>query len=577
MRSLVLAVLATCALAQPRPSSAAWPPCGRPVVTAPRAQVHAAIATDGADGAIVVWQDARSARVNVFAQHLLANGEVDGAWPAGGRALLTDSLALPPGGQTAPAIVPDGAGGAIVAWQDNRSSATDTDLFAQHVLASGIVDPDWKANGVALCLIAGVQNTFVMVPDGAGGALVAWMDDRPGATVKDIFAQHVLASGIVDPRWPENGLAIGTAPGLQELPAIVEDGAGGAIIAWDDARASAADVDVYAQHVLAAGTIDRAWPADGRALCTAPGGQGGATIASDGAHGAIVAWTDARIEGTAHIFAQHVFGSGALDPAWPADGRAVSAAAVIEGRPQAVADGAGGVLVNWEGFTVELNMYLQHVPAAGVVDPVWPPGGRALSDSDRQQTFAAIVPDGTGGAIVAWDDSIDVVAQHVLATGALDPAYPDTGRAVCDQVANEGDPALVATGGGGAIVAWTDFRNGASSGTDIFALQVLAAGTVDAPPPPLPLTIAFAPPRPNPAHGALTLRFALPRAAHVRLAIYDTAGRRVRELAAGTLPAGESAVAWDLRGERGDRVDAGIYVARLEVEGRALTRKVVTL
>jgi hypothetical protein len=131
---------------------------------------------------------------------------------------------------------------------------------------------------------------------------------------------------------------------------------------------------------------------------------------------------------------------------------------------------------------------------------------------------------------------------------------------------------VVATGGGGAIVAWTDTRNGAT-GADIFALQVLAASTTDVPGA-APLEFTFARPSPNPARGSLTLRYALPRQALVRLAVFDIAGRRVRELRSGTEPAGAHAIDWDLRDERGAPVGAGTYFARLEVEQRTLTHKV---
>jgi len=378
----------------------------------------------------------------------------------------------------------------------------------------------------------------------------------------------------VDARWPANGLAVSTAPGLQEFPAIVGDGAGGAIVSWDDARSTTTGVDIYAQHVLNSGAVDPAWPVNGRALCLANGDQGGPTIAADDAHGAVVAWSDSRIVGTAHIFAQHVLGSGAVDPAWPANGRAISNAAVSEGRPLAVPDGAGGAIVNWEGFTRHLNMFVQHVTASSIVDPAWPAGGRALSDADRQQTHAAIVPDDRGGAVIAWNDSSDVVAQHVLASGALDPAYPDTGRGLCNLPDEHGLEGLVATGGGGAIATWSDNRNGKD--TDIYAMQVLEAGTVDVAGSPAG-ELAFLSPSPNPARGALALRFVLPRAASMRMAIYDVTGRRVRELASGARPAGEQRIAWDLRDQRGRAVGPGLYFARLEVEGRSLTRKIVTL
>jgi hypothetical protein len=571
---VVLAVAVLGISLAPGPASADWPPCGRAISTAPRGQVHSEIATDGAGGAIITWQDARSARVNILAQHVLAAGELDAAWPTNGRALLGDSLAIATaaGGQVTPVIVPDGAGGAIVAWQDLRSAVTEIDLFAQHVLASGVVDPAWPANGTALVAIEGQQNAQAIASDGAGGAFVAWMDTRPGVSVADVFAQHVLASGVVDPRWPANGLAVGAAPGLQEFPVIVEDGAGGAIIAWDDARSSTTSFDVYAQHVLDSGVVDPAWPLNGLALCTADGGQGHATIAADGAHGAVVAWTDSRIVGTAHIFAQHVLASGAVDPAWPVNGTAVSSAAVLETRPLAVSDGAGGAIVNWQGFTIELNMYVQHVLATGVVDPAWPAGGRALTDADRQQVHGVIAPDGAGGAVIAWEDGFEVVAQHVLASGTLDPAYPEHGLLLCDNPSGRGDPAIVATGGGGAIVAWTDGRNSGTS-PDIFALQVLEAGTTDVPGA-APLEFTFARPSPNPVRASLTLRYALPRQANVRLAIFDIAGRRVRELRSGTEPGGAHAIDWDLRDERGAPVGVGTYFARLEVEQRTLAHQV---
>ena len=136
---LLASTLFLAAIAPP-PASASWPPFGRAITTAPKGQNHLGIASDGADGAIVVWQDGRSPRVNIFAQHVLASGDHDTPWPIEGRALLTDSVAIAgaAGGQSFPVIVSDGAGGAIVAWQDLRNAANDFDLFAQHVLEGGI-------------------------------------------------------------------------------------------------------------------------------------------------------------------------------------------------------------------------------------------------------------------------------------------------------------------------------------------------------------------------------------------------------------------------------------------------------
>jgi len=198
------------------------------------------IATDGGSGAIVAWQDFRSVILDIYAHHVLPSGVVDPGWPVDGRALCTAALS-----QAEPVIVSDGAGGAIVAWHDLRGG--DNDIYAQHVLASGGVDPGWPANGRALCTAATDQLNPDIVPDAGGGAVVAWQDLRAGTT-NDIYAQHILSSGAVDPAWPANGRALCTAPFEQNDPVVASDEAGGLIAAWGDARSGAGD-DIYAQRV----------------------------------------------------------------------------------------------------------------------------------------------------------------------------------------------------------------------------------------------------------------------------------------------------------------------------------------
>jgi len=129
-----------------------------------------------------------------------------------------------------------------------------------------------------------------------------------------------------------------------------------------------------------------------------------------------------------------------------------------------------------------------------------------------------------------------VIAQHVLAKSAFDPAYPPTGLVLADPNGDQGDAAIVAAGLNDAIVTWTDGRDAPTTGQDIFAIQVLAAQTLDVPGPSA-VALRFARPNPNPARDPLTLRYALPREAGVTLAVFDAAGRRVRQLVSGSQPA----------------------------------------
>lgn len=573
----VVASVAPGSLLAPRVASAAWPPFGRAIATAVGDQLGPKIAPDGAGGAIVAWLDRRTPALNLYAAHVLASGDLDAGWPVNGRALLTDSLAaaITPEGQEFPAIAPDGAGGAIVSWPDARHAATGLDVYAQHVLASGDVDPAWPVNGAALCAVAGVQNSVVMLADGAGGAFVAWIDGRsnPTADGLDIFAQHVLASGAVDPAWPAGGTPVCVANGAQTGPVLAADGAGGVLVAWYDLRSSVTSDDIYAQHVLGSGTVDPAWPVNGRALCTAPGTQAAPDIVPDGAHGAIVAWHDAR-DGVNHIYAQHVLASGTIAPGWPGNGLPVSVTGVDEVIAKLVPDGAGGAIVTWGDASAGHHaMRAAHVLGAGAVDPAWPAGGVPLSATPSEQTSQVMAADGAGGAFVVWQVGLDIVAQHVLASGALDSAFPSDGRPVCDLPSRQQNPAIAADGVGGAIVTWMDFRNGVDA--DVFGLQVLAAGTSGVADPALPgIALAAAP---NPARGPLALRFALPRAMPVTLAIYDAAGRRVRTLADGMWPAGTQTVGWDARDRSGRAVPAGLYFARLAADGRVLVRRIASM
>jgi hypothetical protein len=579
-RSLVLGGIVLCAVATARIASAVFPEFGRGVCNSSGAQQHSVITTDGAGGAIVAWEDFRIQPSVIAVNHVLATGQIDPVWLHNGRAVLRFPLENPDGGQNFPIIVSDGAGGAIVAWQDSRSAVTEIDLFAQHVLANGRIDEAWPPTGVPVSAALGLQSVPTMTSDGAGGAIVTWMDNRPGSIGFDIFAQHVLATGVVDPLWPANGFPICTAADGQQFPVITGDGSGGAIIAWFDERVAPNELDIFAQRILNTGAIAPGWPVNGRAVCTAAFGQAFPTIASDGAHGAIVAWTDGRNQVNVRIFAQHVLGTGALDPVWPTDGRLISGVALIESRPLAVTDGAGGAVVTWQGFTNQpnvTNMFAQHIQATGIVDPAWPAGGQTLSFRQKLQSHAEIASDGAGGAIVAWDEnSEDIFAQHVLANGSLDPVFPADGRALCNLPSQQGDVAIVTAGVGGAIVSWTDTRNPTTTGVDIFATQVLDAHPTGVPVP-TPAAITFGPAFPNPARDSLTLRFVLSRETQFSLSIYDVAGRRVRELASGSRPAGEQTLAWDMRDEGGREVSSGIYFARLDADRHSLTQKLVKL
>ena len=76
---------------------------------------------------------------------------------------------------------------------------------------------------------------------------------------------------------------------------------------------------------------------------------------------------------------------------------------------------------------------------------------------------------------------------------------------------------------------------------------------------------------------AATLKFWLPRPAPVTLALFDVAGRRVRQITAGTVSAGEHAVIWDGNDDAGHPVGAGVYLYQLRSPAGDLQRKLVVV
>jgi hypothetical protein len=78
---------------------------------------------------------------------------------------------------------------------------------------------------------------------------------------------------------------------------------------------------------------------------------------------------------------------------------------------------------------------------------------------------------------------------------------------------------------------------------------------------------------PNPFNPRTEIRFTVHRAGEGALRIYTTGGRLVRTLHVGSFAAGAHAFPWDGRGDGGERLASGVYLARLQIAGQTGTRK----
>jgi hypothetical protein len=291
------------------------------------------LAPDGTGGAFVggwglVIFDCYG-RYDLFINHILSSGAAD--WETRVTDVLDNSQ--PPG------LTPDGTGGCIVTWIDGGLNASRLGSAGQ-VLWS--LPPQPGASSDAL------------IADGTGGAFALWTN--PSA--RDVYALHVLPNGVLDPAWPSGGRLVSSTSGPDDGVVATSDGTGGVIVAWTHHTPE----QVFVQRLLASGSPALGWPDDGLPVSDAAASASGPALVPDNSGGLVVTW----IEGGAAIFAQHVLSSGTKDPAWASRGSLVCGAPGIREPAMLTSDGAGGAVAAWSDHrAADYDVYAQHIPITG--------------------------------------------------------------------------------------------------------------------------------------------------------------------------------------------------------------------
>ncbi len=357
--------------------------------------------------------------------------------------------------QGAPQICSDEAGGAIITWNDFRSG-TEYNIYSQKIDSTG--DIKWTANGTAICTENNDQSIPKICSDGAGGAIITWNDFRTGTNF-DIYAQRINLTG--DTIWSANGTEVCIENEIQYFPQICSDEAGGAIITWEDFR-NGNNTDIYAQRINSTGDVK--WTIDGLSICTAYQDQWYPQICSDGAGGAIITWEDHRTGTNFDIYAQKIDSTGNLK--WTVNGTAICTENYDQLVPQICSDGTGGAIITWEDHRSGTNsdIYAQRINSTG--DVMWLTGGVVICTADQDQRAAQICSDNSSGAVITWEDLRgDIYAQSIDANG--NSKWKTDGVAICIANGNQWAPQICSDGDNGAIITWFDYRGGLKS--DIYA------------------------------------------------------------------------------------------------------------
>lgn len=308
-----------------------WGAAGIVVCGAARDQVAPVVASDGAGGVIVAWEDRRSGNADIRAQRIDAAGRM--LWSTDGN-----PVTIAAGNQVQPRIAADGVGAAFVAWTDQ--STTD-DVLMQRVLGDGRLS--W---GEVLQVAVHEERQYapVLAARTPGTVAICWIDTRG--------AGPAVTMQIVDTTGSEtflDALRLGVAPVAQEDLVVTTDATGGVLAAWSSRQTDTSQADLRMGRVRPDGSVAGSGEQLGETLCAlATSSQTAVQLLPDGAGGGFAVWQDARAKGD-DIYASRFAASGSTTlNGWPLNGIALASAPGTQRLPRMIAAGNGAAIVVWE-------------------------------------------------------------------------------------------------------------------------------------------------------------------------------------------------------------------------------------
>ena len=310
----------------------------------------------------------------------------------------------------------DDAGGAYVAWTDDRGA--DYNIYAQHLDGTG--DRQWASVGLLVCDATGTQYSARVVPDAAGGVFCCWMDRRDHFEGR-VTGQHLDASG--NALWIVNGRGLTwiTLDISNRFRTMIPDQQGGFFLVVDEEVYENYEYlyDSYIYRIDADG--DHVFTSSGLEIAPSLGHNGYASLVADGDGGVFAA---AGYEGDNYydreVRIQHFDGNG--NDVWGHDGLTVSDPADRQTLPYLGPDGAGGIVVTWsDERTGYPAVYAQRLNASGL--NLWPDEGVPVSGTAYLDRLTP-VPAGGGWVKTLEATFSDIHLQRLGPYGYLDDPRP---------------------------------------------------------------------------------------------------------------------------------------------------------
>ena len=285
-------------------------------------------------------------------------------------------------------VVPSLDGSAIFVWSDTRFGMRN--VFAHKIDKNGNLL--WGETGSVVTNLPGRQEDPVSIEDGNGGAFIAWVDYRFD-DAGDIFIQHVNNDGsiLMDP----NGVALAQLQGQQISINMCTDSLGGVFVTWQDKRGGVDD-DIYGTHVDSNYNIIE--PGIGVPIVVQGGTQSAKSIEYAGNNEAFICWSDSRQGENIDIYGQRL--DMAMSPLFQENGIPIASTSGLETRPRTTFVNNTTSIVTWKFGDENARILYQFVDQNGLVFTE----SKSVSQFDAIQTGPRLKRGSQGDVFLSWKD-----------------------------------------------------------------------------------------------------------------------------------------------------------------------------
>ncbi len=382
------------------------------------------------------------------------------------------------GEQAVPHIAYDASGNFYVGFYSN--DAGNYDIRLQYYTFDGVAQ--WAANGILIS--SHTQNSWItdwdLKTDNSGNCVMAFNDVRDGNA--NVYAYAVSPTGTF--LWGADGIQLTSDSQDEFVPSITVTSSNNAIVAWS--RPTAAEAEIVMQKITPSGTLS--WGSSGIVYQSGTQSYTGARVLGVDGDNYLMGFykeTGSFPALTRHIYVQKFDGAGSA--LWSSDVLASNANGISAFTNFNIAsDGANGMILAWtddRNGDNNIDAAVQRVLSDGSI--TWPSNGAVVSTStsNSHQNPQILGVNNNNEVLVTWSkkngnqSQTAIAGQKFSATGS--PLWTDGG---IEFIAMSSDISGTIGGcvfdGTYAMIAYEEYESGSSANTNIKALAVDDAGTL---------------------------------------------------------------------------------------------------